>query len=112
MAIDVQWEELRWSYKPDEPLDSHPLRILRDEESLVERFLIDFRVAELPYLRFIGRDTVTVFHQQQIPQLIKELETLCEQDHEQNVKKHLHAVLELVRAADGSPHTLIAFRAR
>jgi len=111
MSIDVIWEEMRCSDEPNEPAKTHVLSALRDEHRLVERFLVDFRTADLPYLRFISHETVTIFHQQHIPQLINELDRLCEQDHKPNVEKHLHAVLDFVRGAYGSNNTLIAFRA-
>jgi len=112
MSIEVRWEEMRWNDEaPDQPAESHVLAVVSDKYSLVERFLVAFRVAEFPYLRFISHETVTIFHQQHIPQLLQELEALCEQDHEPEVEKHLHAVLDLVRGAQGSENTLIAFRA-
>ena len=111
MPIDVLWEEMCWSDKPHEPVESHVLAALPDEHSLVERFLVDFRTADLPCLRFISHETVTIFHQQQIPQLIKELEALREQDHELDVEKLLRAVLDFVRSSYGAENTLIAFRA-
>src|SRR5258706_15499454 len=110
MCINVLWEEMWWNNKtPDEPAQTRVLAVVRDEHSLVERFLADFRVADFPYLRFISHETVTVFHQQHIPQLVKELEALCEQDHEPEVEKHLHDVLHLVHRAHGSENTFIAF---
>ena len=111
MAIDVVWEQMRWSDDPLEPGETQVLAVVRDEHSLVERFLVDFRTADLPYLRFVSHETVTILHQEQIPQLAKELEALHDQDHHPDVAKHLNAVLDLVRNAYGSKHTLIAFRA-
>jgi len=111
MSIDVLWEEMQWEDEAaDQPAETRVLAVVRDEHSLVERFLADFRVAEFPYLRFISHETVTIFHQQHIPQLVKELEALCKQDHEPEVEKQLHAVLHLVCDAYGSENTLIAFR--
>ena len=111
MSIEVLWEEIQWKDEtPDEPAETRVLTVVRDEHSLVERFLADFRVADFPYLRFISHETVTIFHQQHIPQLVNELEALCEQDHEPEVEKYLHAVLHLVCRARGSENTLIAFR--
>jgi translation initiation factor IF-2 len=112
MSINVLWEEMRWNDEaPHEPGISHVLATLRDEHSLVQRFLVNFCTADFPYLQFISHETVTVFHQQHIPQLVRELEALCEQEHEPDVEKHLHAILEFVRHAYGTKNTHIAFRA-
>jgi hypothetical protein len=35
-----------------------------------ERCLADYRVADFPHLRFISHETVTIFHQRHIPQLL------------------------------------------
>jgi hypothetical protein len=113
MAIDVMWEEfLPWSGDPQEALGTHVLATLADDHSLVERFLVDFRTADLPYLHFISHETVTIFHQQHIPQLVEELEILCQQDHDPDVESHLRAVLDFVRSAYGAKDTLIAFRVK
>ena len=72
MSIEVLWEEMRRRDEaPQQPPETRVLAVVRDEHSLVERFLADFRVADFPYLSFISRETVTIFHQQHIPQLVK-----------------------------------------
>jgi hypothetical protein len=63
MHIDVLWEEMRWSDDPHEPGYGHALEVLRDEHSLVERFLAESRTADLPNLHFISQGTETIFHQ-------------------------------------------------
>ena len=111
MSIEVRWEELWWSDERRDQLGgTRVLAVVSDVHSLVKRFLADFRVADFPYLRFISHETVTIFHQKHIPQLVKELEALCEQDHEPEVEKHIHAVLQLVRRAHGVENTHITFQ--
>jgi hypothetical protein len=113
MSIDIHWEEMRWRIAlPDQPGESHILATLRDDHSLVQHFLIRSRVSDFPYLSFISHESVTVFHQQHIPQLIKESEALSEQDFAPDVKVQLHAALDFVRRACGSRNTHIAFEAR
>jgi hypothetical protein len=112
MQIDVLWEEMRWSDDPHEPGYGHTLEVLRDEHSLVERFLTHSRTADLPSLRFIGHETDSLFHQDHIPLLLGELKALSEQELEPEVEKHLHAVRDFVRRAYGKGDTFIVFRAR
>ncbi len=112
MPIDVLWEEMDWEAETSGPAPTRVLEAVRDDHSLVERFLLDLDSAAFPYLSFISLETVTVFHQANIGQLIMELEALCEQDHDPQVEKHLHEVLQLVAASQGPEDTLIAFRVR
>ena len=112
MPIDVLWEEMDWEDETPGPAPTMVLDVLRDDQSLVERFLCDLQGADFPYLRFISQETVTIFHQQHLAQLVTELEALCARNHDPQVAKHLRAVLQLVSAARGPRDTLIAFRVR
>jgi hypothetical protein len=98
---------LRWETAPEWPeTEGLVLGELRDDDSLVERFLVSARILDLPNLRFIDPNSLTVFHQRGIRQLIDELETLAQRQHEPEVAQHLGAVLEFVwnayRQAKGS----------
>ena len=110
MPIDVLWEKMDWEANPAGPAPTRVLKAVRDDHSLVECFLVD--LDEFPYLSFISHETVTVFHQPSIEQLIAELEALSRRKHDPHVGTHLHAVLQLVSAARGPKDTLVAFRAR
>jgi hypothetical protein len=112
VPIDVLWEEKDWEDGTPGPAPTRVLEVVRDDHSLVERFLSGLNGADFPYLHFISLETVTVFHQPHIAQLITELEALCARDHDPHVAKHLRAVLQLVSAAYGPQDTLIAFRVR
>lgn len=112
MAIDVFWEEMDWEDETEGPAPTKVLEVVRDDHSLVEHFLSDLEGTKFPYLSFISHETFTVFHQQHIVQLVTELETLCRQNHDPQVARHLRAVLQLVFRACGSNDTLIVFRAR
>jgi hypothetical protein len=112
MPIDVLWEEMDWEANPAGPAPTRVLKAVRDDHSLVERFLADLDDAEFPKLSFINRETVTVFHQRSIEQLTAELGTLSRRRHDPEVGSHLRAVLELVSAAQGVKDTLVAFRVR
>lgn len=112
MPIDVLWEEMDWEAESSGPAPTRVLDVVRDDHSLVERFLSDLQGEDFPHLRFISHETVTVFHQQHIAQLATELEALSTRKHDPQVAKHLRAVLQLVSAARGPKDTLIAFRVR
>jgi hypothetical protein len=112
MPIDVLWEIMDWEVNPAGPAPIRMLKAVRDDHSLVESFLVDLDEAEFPYLSFINHETVTVFHQQHIGQLIAELEALSRREHDPSVATHLHGVLQLVSGARGRKDTLVAFRAR
>ena len=112
MAIDVLWQEMDWEAETLGPAHTRVLDIVRDDHSLVERFLSNLEGADFAYQRFISHETVTIFHQQHLPQLITELEALCDRDYDPEVAKHLRAVLQLVIAACGPSDTLIAFQVR
>jgi hypothetical protein len=112
MPIDVLWEEMDWEANTSGPAPTRVLDIVRDDHSLVKRFLSDLEDGAFPYLSFINPETVTIFHQQHIAQLISELEALSMRSHDPQVAAHLRAVLQFVSAALGPADTLIAFRAR
>ena len=112
MPIDVLWEEMDWEDGTLGPAPTRVVDILRDDHSLVEQFLAGLNDADFPYLAFISLETVTVFHQRHITQLLTELECLCGRDHAPEVAKHLRAVLQFVSAAHGPEDTSIAFRVR
>jgi hypothetical protein len=112
MPIDVLWEEMDWEANPAGPAPTRVLKAVRDDHSLVERFLVDLEDGEFPHLSFISHETVTVFHQPSIERLIAELEALSRRKHDPHVATHLRAVLQLVSAARGPKDTLVAFRAR
>jgi hypothetical protein len=112
MQIDVLWEEMDWDTPGPRPAGTRVLETLTDDDSLVERFLGNLPGDGFPYLRGIGLDTATFFHQQHIPQLAAELEALSERNHEPEVAKHLRAVSQFVSGAIGPKDTLISFRAR
>jgi hypothetical protein len=110
--IDVLWEEMDWEAETSGPVPTRVLDSIRDDQSLVERFLTDLESKHFPHLSFISRETVTIFHQQHIPQLVQELEALSERKHEPQVATHLGAVLQFVTAACGPEDTLISFQVR
>ena len=72
---------------------------LRDDDSFVERFLLRSKIQDLPHVRFIDPNGLTVFHQQHMRQLIDDLETLSQRQHDPDVARHLNAVLDFVRQA-------------
>jgi len=107
MSIDVRWEAA-----PEWPeTEGHVLGELRDDDSLVERFLVRSKIQDLPYVRFINPSPngLTVFHQQHMRQLIDELETLSQRQHDPDVARHLRAVLDFVRQAYGRGKGSILF---
>jgi hypothetical protein len=112
MPIDVIWEQMDWEANPSGPAPTRTLRIVPDERGLVERVLSNLPDGDLPYLRFISHETVTVFHQQHMAQLQSELEVLGTRVREAEVTKQLAAVLQLVADANGTMDSLVAFRAR
>ena len=112
MPIDVLWEEMDWEDGTLGPAPTRVLDALRDDHSLVERVLANLDDAAFPYLSFISLETVTVFHQRHIGQLLSELEALCGRNHAPEVAKHLRAILQFVSAAHGPEDTSIAFRVR
>jgi ribosomal protein L22 len=112
VPIDVAWEVMDWPAEPSEPAATRVLRVLPDDHSVVACMLSGLEGREFPYLRFISHETVTVFHQQHIGQLITEPETLSRGTHDAQAAKHLSAVLQLVTAAHGVKDTLVAFRVR
>jgi len=112
LPIDVLWEEMYWEADASEPAPARTLEVVRDDFSLVERFLQDLKADEFPYLAFISRETVTIFHQRHLAQLVDELEVLSERNHEAQVADQLRAVLKLVSAAQGPEDTMIVFRIR
>jgi hypothetical protein len=112
VPIDVLWKEMYWEADLTGPAPTRILKSVQDDCSLVERFLSNLKDDEFPYLSFISHETVTIFHQQHIGQLIAELQALRARDHEAQVAKHLDAVLQLVSAALGPEDTLIAFQVR
>ena len=112
MPIDVLWTEVDWEANPDGPAPSRVLSAVHDDHSLVARFLANLKADDFPYLSFISLETVTVFHQQHLAQLIMELRVLCERKHDPQVEKHLQVVLGFVSAARGPKDTSIEFRVR
>ena len=112
MPIDVLWEEMDWEGGTQGPALTRVLEVVRDDHSLVERFLLDLDGTDFPYLSFISLETFTVFHQSHLAQLIAELKALCARDHDPQVTKQLRAVLQLVSSAHGPRDTLITFRVR
>lgn len=108
MSIDVRWEAA-----PEWPeTEGHVLGELRDDDSLVERFLVPSKMRDLPTLRFIDPNGLHVFHQRHMRKLIDELETLSQQQHDPDVARHLRAVLDFVRQAYGRGKGSILFCAR
>ena len=107
MGIHVRWE--------DEPLPPEtewkPLGELRDDQSLVERFLVHSKIQDLPTLLFMSGSTMHVFHQRHMRPLIDDLETLSKRQHEPEVERHLRAVLEFVRQAYSRAKGSIIFEA-
>jgi len=99
MGIEIRWEDER----------GEQLAQLFDGDFLVEKFLPDFQAQNFPCLRFVDPAGDTVFNQLQIAQLINELESLSAQKHEPEVERHLQAVLDFVRKANGKVHTYIKF---
>jgi hypothetical protein len=112
MPIDVLWEQMDWEANPSGPAPTRTLRIVPDERGLVERVLSNLQDGDLPHLRFISHETVTVFHQQHIAQLLSELEVLGTRVREPEATKQLAAVLQLVADANGTMDSLVAFRVR
>ena len=113
VPIDVLLEEMDWEAEPSGPAPTRVLRAVPDDHSLMERLLSVLQGGDLPYLRFISLETVTIFHQQHIAQLLTELEALStRQQHDPLVTRHLGAVTQLVSAARGLKDTLVAFRVR
>ena len=112
MSIDVLWEEMEWTHGGPGPAPTRVLDIVPDEQGVVEYLLSDLDGLAVPYLRFISHETVTIFHQQQLAQLIGELEALGARQRDPRVAQHLRAVVRLVSVAVGSKDTLIAFRVR
>ena len=112
MPIDVLRTEVDWEANPNGPAPSRILGAVHDDHSLVARFLANLEANDFPYLSFISLETVTVFHQQHLAQLVSELQALCERDHDAQVGVHLHAVLQFVSAAAGPKDTSIEFRVR
>jgi hypothetical protein len=101
-----------WAANTSGPAPTRVLAAVRDDDSLVERFLSSLDGGDFPNLAFISHETVTVFHQQAIPELIRELEALSARRHDAQVAHHLRVVLQLISGAHGSKDTLIAFRVR
>jgi hypothetical protein len=112
VPIDVLWEKVNWEAETLGPAPTRVLAAVRDDQSLAEHFLSDLDGGDFSSLHFISHETVTVFHQQHIAQLVTELEALSDRKHDPQVAKHLRAVLELISAARGSKDTLISFRVR
>jgi hypothetical protein len=105
MSINVRWE-----VAPEWPeTEGRVLGELRDDHSLVERFLVRSKVQDLANVRFIDPNGLTVFHQQHMRRLIDELETLSERQHDPDVQPHLRAVLDFVRQAYGRAKGSILF---
>jgi len=112
VPIDVQWEEMDWEANVSGPAPSRTLQLVSDDNSLVRGILSDLEDEEFPYLSFIGLDTVTVFHQRHLAQLISELERLAKKDFDTKVADHLELIEQLVFRAYGVEDTHITFRAR
>jgi hypothetical protein len=112
MPIDVVWEEMDWEANPSGPAPTRVLRVVPDNHSVVERLLSGLEGEDFEYLRFISHESVTIFHQPHISQLITELELLGTRKHDPQMAEHLSAILQVVSESIGVRDTLVAFRAR
>ena len=112
MPIDVFWEDFDWAADTSGPVPTRVLKVVRDDHSLVTRFLTALQHDEFPHLSFISHETVTVFHQRSLGPLVGELEALRKREQDPAVLKQIGAVLELVAGARGPTESLIAFRVR
>jgi len=99
MGIDLRWEDER----------GKELAYLGDQAFLVCRFLSPADATDFPCLRYVDPAGDTVFNQAQIKDVIWELESLSKKPLPPKVGRHLQAVLEIARQAEGKTHTYIKF---
>jgi hypothetical protein len=101
-----------WEADPTVPGRTRVVDIVRDDHLLVEKFLSTINGTEFPYLRFISLETVTIFHQRHLSQLVAELVKSSEGVGDPQLAVQLRAMSQFVFAALGAEDTLIAFRVR
>jgi hypothetical protein len=101
-----------WEAGPSVPGRTRIVATFRDDQLLVERFLSTLKGTEFPYLRFISLETVTIFHQQHLSQLVTELVKSSEVVDDPEIAVQVRAMSQFVLAALGAEDTLIAFQVR
>ena len=112
MPVDVVREEMYWEADPKVPGRTRVVDVLNDDHLLIERFLSNLKGTEFPYLRFISLETVTIFHQQSLSQLVAELVKSSEGVEDPQIATQVREMAQFVFAALGVEDTLIAFRVR